>query len=538
MNRDTNDVVVRTRQGLVRGLRQGGVDRFKGIPYAAAATGANRFRSPRPAPGWSGEREATAFGPAALQRPSRLAEWVYGPANLVTDNMDEDCLTLNIWAPANAKNKAVLVWIHGGGWRIGASSLPIFDGTRYAADGDVVFVGINYRTGVLGWAAHPDLKDPQTGAWANWAIQDQIEALRWISANIAEFGGDPTQITVMGHSGGAINAVMLAGMEPAPPIRRIIVLSSPYIAPPSSIDAADWGVALEALAGQFETSVAGLRNVPAMPLVDAELAQASSLKTQTGRLYRGPVVDGVVVDEWPTYKPWPNVPTLLGTNLAEGARYGLVDPESGEQVSPPMPEAPAELEGMVGQAFEAFGGGGLDVGVVRGVLSGYQSAAKAEGRSNRLSEAVADVMGDITGRYFMVRKTEVAIQAGRNDIYYFQHELPLMPPNGNAPHGAQLPLVFGTNGLSHHARKIGDGQLHRQISRAIIDAYSSFARTGQPSSPLLPSWHPFQTGGHNAMAVGRDGRIGQFGDLARYHQMESLDRFQSLTPPESRSLSR
>jgi len=124
--------------------------------------------------------------------------------------MSEDCLTLNIWAPTPSQPKPVIVWIHGGGYRTGATSMPVFDGAPFAEIGNVVMVTINYRLGVLGWAAHRDLADPKTGDFANWAVQDQIEALRWVRENIAAFGGDPARVTVMGQSGGAINAVMIA----------------------------------------------------------------------------------------------------------------------------------------------------------------------------------------------------------------------------------------------------------------------------------------------------------------------------------------
>ena len=132
------------------------------------------------------------------------------------EKTDEDCLTLNVWSPDTHASLPVIVWIHGGGWRTGSSSMPVFDGSHYAEIGNVVFVTINYRLGVLGWAAHPDLRDADTGAFANWAVQDQVAALHWVSDNIAAFGGDPDRITVMGQSGGAINSIMRIGSVTAP----------------------------------------------------------------------------------------------------------------------------------------------------------------------------------------------------------------------------------------------------------------------------------------------------------------------------------
>src|SRR5205823_3077353 len=157
--------------------------------------------APRP-----GVRDATAPGPSSLQTLAGRTAWIYeddgGPA--------EDCLSLNVWTPGLSGARPVLVWFHGGSFQAGHAALPCFDGRRLARDGDAVVVTCNYRLGALGWLAHPDLRDPDTGHWANWGLQDQAAALRWVRENIARFGGDPGNVTLFGESAGAMSIAHLA----------------------------------------------------------------------------------------------------------------------------------------------------------------------------------------------------------------------------------------------------------------------------------------------------------------------------------------
>jgi len=188
----------RTTAGLVAGRVDGGVRVFKGIPYAAPPVGPLRWRPPQPPKPWDGVRECTAFGPACPQ-PTRVK--VAGTVG----RQDEDCLTLNVWAPAEppAEGLPVMMWIHGGGFTIGAGSMPFYDGAALARQG-VVLVTINYRLGPLGFLAHPLLsKESEHGVSGNYGLLDQIAALRWIRDNIAAFGGDPHRVTIFGESAGS-----------------------------------------------------------------------------------------------------------------------------------------------------------------------------------------------------------------------------------------------------------------------------------------------------------------------------------------------
>ena len=197
---------MRTKAGELRGAHENGIAVFRGVPYAAAPIGELRFAPPQPAPPWQGVRDATQDGPIAPQGRSRLAH-VMGDFERP---QSEDCLTLNIWTPAaDAKKRPVLVWIHGGAFASGAGSLPWYSGERFAANGDVVVVSINYRLGALGFLCLPGVSD------GNLGLLDQVAALRFVRDNIAAFGGDPDNVTVVGQSAGAASIAILMTMPQA-----------------------------------------------------------------------------------------------------------------------------------------------------------------------------------------------------------------------------------------------------------------------------------------------------------------------------------
>ena len=214
------DLVVRTKAGELRGARENGIAVFRGVPYAAAPVGELRFAPPQPVPAWRGVRDASQDGPIPPQGRSRLAH-VMGDFERP---QSEDCLTLNIWTPAaDSKKRPVLVWIHGGAFASGAGSLPWYSGERFAANGDVVVVSINYRLGALGFLCLPGVSD------GNLGLLDQVAALRFVRDNIAAFGGDPDNVTVVGQSAGAASIAILMTMPQARGLfRRAILQSTPF----------------------------------------------------------------------------------------------------------------------------------------------------------------------------------------------------------------------------------------------------------------------------------------------------------------------
>jgi len=206
---DFENAKVLVKQGWLQGYTDGKLKIFKGIPYAAPPGGALRFRHPQDPGRWRGVRSAKEFGAAAIQHVmdiSNLPANVHGvPQMFARSHYEEDCLYLNIWSPAKTPDDKlpVFIWIHGGGMVAGSGVEVVCDGEGLAKRKDMIVVTINYRLGLFGFFAHPDLTAEAGGTSGNYALYDMRKACQWVKENIAAFGGDPNNITVAGQSGGA-----------------------------------------------------------------------------------------------------------------------------------------------------------------------------------------------------------------------------------------------------------------------------------------------------------------------------------------------
>lgn len=313
-----------TDLGTAIGEDAGDVQVWRGIPYAAPPVGDLRFRPPEPAAPWGGWREATAFGPECPQR-MRGGTTVVG---------DEDCLTLNVWAPADrAAPLPVMVFIHGGGFVQGSGSVVLYDGSSLARRG-VVVVTINYRLGALGFLATDDLvAESAEGSAGNYGIRDQIAALGWVRRNAAAFGGDAANVTIFGESAGAVSVCALLGAPSADDLfERAVVqsgggcygwprLDEATLTEPTS--AVDRGAEIAAAAGcDGADALACLRGLSAAAVVDATwMASASGL----GLPDVGPNSDGVVLlaETWDRYADGsaPDRPVIIGSNADESRSF-------------------------------------------------------------------------------------------------------------------------------------------------------------------------------------------------------------------------
>jgi para-nitrobenzyl esterase len=195
-----------TPSGLLQGTMEDGITVYKGIPFAAPPLGGLRWRAPESRAEWTGVRDASKFAPVCIQVP--IVNAVLG-MNAVTTS--EDCLYLNVWTPAKSPNDglAVMVWIYGGGFTNGGTSIAGYNGANLAKKG-VVVVSVAYRLGKLGFLSHPQLTAEQGGHSGNYGLLDQIAGLQWVKRNIAAFGGDPSRVTIFGESAGGISVSMLA----------------------------------------------------------------------------------------------------------------------------------------------------------------------------------------------------------------------------------------------------------------------------------------------------------------------------------------
>ncbi|PZO02360.1 MAG: hypothetical protein DCF28_08565 [Alphaproteobacteria bacterium] len=305
------------------GVASPGVSVFRGIPYAAPPVGSLRWREPQPA---AAQRRinATAFGPACIQPVSEAQDEAFGP----TGPQSEDCLTLNVWAPSVAPAAAlpVMVWIHGGGYASGSGSLPAYDGSSLTRQGAVV-VTLNYRLGALGFFAHPALDTEPSPGSINFGILDQIAALRWIQANIAAFGGDPGNVTIMGESAGAQSVLVLFASPLACGLFHKGIAQSPYGIPSHSrAEARTVGVEVArglGLDGE-NASLAELRQVPA---ADFASLTGPGRSLAPSPVYGDPVLPASILEQFERGES-AALPLIIGNNSNEASVAELfgIDP--------------------------------------------------------------------------------------------------------------------------------------------------------------------------------------------------------------------
>lgn len=349
--------VVTISSGGLRGRREGSANVFRGIPYAAAPIGDLRWRATQPHPKWEGVREASEFGQAPPQAgPTDVADIVsIGGAPEPTS---EDSLTLNIWSPADSAAPApVMVWLHGGSNRMGAGSLPFYDGSAFARDG-VLLVSVNYRLGHLGFFAHPALASeaPAHEPLGQQGLLDQIAALEWVRDNIAAFGGDPTNIILFGESAGGLDILALMTAKRARGLfHKTIVQSGGGWLPATPLKTAlERGVAAATALGLTNPDAAALRAIEPKQLMAVEGAF-------------NPVIDGRLLDRDPVSAfargDFADVPMMIGANSGEDSllNYGGGLKRFGQIIKPTdklaavYPEAEGDKDELVRLGFRDFG---------------------------------------------------------------------------------------------------------------------------------------------------------------------------------------
>lgn len=470
-------VVAHTSAGPVAGERTGESVVFRGVPYARPPVGPLRFASPRPPLPWRQVRDATRFAPAFTQ-------------NLDPDSR-EDALCANVWTPDTHGRRPVLVYIHGGGWQVGAGSLPTYDGSRLAARGDLVVVTFNYRLGPFGFGYHEDLTDDATGDCANWALQDQAALLRWVRENAEAFGGDPHNITLSGTSAGGASAWQLAlRADVRSIVRRIVPISACHVwTPATSLTVPDARQAYEDLASRLGTTVRGLRAVPADAIRttwNGLFAGAPAGRALgSGREYRGPVVDGRWMHGFDHQLPTPALPVLSVHTRTEGSFYT----GPGSPIPTPAPTDDASLREAV-RGVLLKGAASVPDSLVDGCLDAYRAAAVADGLPLDPVSLWTDIWGDGLFRYLDIRLAERHARTGSAPGYLMEFAHPARAPWFGTPHEHTSPFLFGTYGIAENAPECGTGPGERGVSNAFVDAVASFARSGDPGWPVFSPDRP------------------------------------------------
>lgn len=467
--------IVRAPAGTVRGIETDGQKVFRGIPYALPPVGERRWKPPVALPAWTGVRDATAFGPACQQPPAPPGS-IYAE---VYPAMSEDCLSLNIWAPAGAKKAPVFVWIHGGNLVRGSSQQAMFDGAQLAKRG-VIVVSINYRLGIFGYFAHPGLSaESPEGASGNYGVMDQIAALKWVKANIGAFGGDARNVTIAGESAGGLAILhLLVSPRARGLFGKAIVQSASLMNIPELKTMAHGVPSAEALGEHYAGAIgaktmADLRAIPG-PDLAARAVKAGFASTA--------IVDGKVITR-----------QLLDTfERGEQARVPLMTGFTAGEIStmksilPGLPEAST----FTPESYEAK------------IRASYGPLADEFLRLYPSDAIGVHLLAAARDGFFAWNSQKLVREQARAGqpayLYYFDHHMPSSDAAGiHAFHASEVPFMFGTiDRVTPLWPAIPDTPAERRLSDAMVDYWASFARAGAPMASGQPAWPS-----HNARAA-------------------------------------
>lgn len=494
---------VRVAEGELRGAAADGIAAFKGIPYAAAPVGWLRWRTPQPPAPWTGRREATGFRADCVHEPDP------GDAAPSTAPLAEDCLHLNVWRPAAAGTLPVLVWIHGGGYGQGGSSPALYDGSTLAREGLVV-VSLNYRLGRLGFFSHPALLRAKEGETGNFALMDQLAALRWVQDNIAAFGGDPAQVTVMGESaGGDAVAHLMTSPRGAGLFRRAVMLSGggrrpllgglPLDAGPDTRSALGVGrVFAEAhgITGDGPEALAALRALPAATINRGVNVPSQGANGRLPESYAmGPILDGAIV-----------VGTPGQVLHAGGARVPLLIGTTGADIS------------LMAQDADPFSFFGSDRARAQAAYAAAGNVPLAIGADFTMQEPARFAAREVTRAglpAWLYRFNYVAVSERAN--------------TPGAPHATELAYLFGTLPARYPGAVAPQDEAASTLFRQAI---ARFARSGDPNGPGLPAWPRLDPVHEGIMLFGREGGA-QFGPDPWRDRLDAVERAQPAPLPVS-----
>lgn len=459
-------VLVNAPAGPVKGTAQDGVHIFKGIPYALPPVGDARWKPPAPVPAWENALDATAFGPACVQP-------VTG-GNIYAETLSpisEDCLNLNVWASKGARNAPVIVWIHGGALTRGANSQIVYDGAALAKRG-VILVAINYRLGMLGYLAHPELSaESPDGVSGNYGLLDQIAALKWVHENISAFGGNPGNVTIAGQSAGAQSVVHLMASPRARGLFHKAIAQSAYIPSTPELKKQRFGMPSAEEEGVHFADKLGGRNIDALRAIAAEALTGGPALAgyQPSATIDGVVLPRQLVDIFDSGEQ-AAVPIIAGFNSGEV--------RSLRRLLPPAPANAGDYEAAIRKGY----------GDLSDMFLKFYPAATID---ESLLDTTRDAMFGWTSER-MVRSQSAIGQSAF--LYFFDHGYPAANDKGlRAFHASELPYVFGNVARTPEAwPKVPDSAAERILSEAMMGYWVSFARDGKPDATGWPAWRAYE----------------------------------------------
>ena len=471
--------VAQTANGKVAGYIQDGVTIFKGIPYAKA----NRFEAPVQADSWEGIRSCRQYGPVSPQgaRSGWANDEIAFAFNWNDGVQGEDCLRLNVWTPAlDSRKRPVMVWLHGGGYSAGSGQeLPSYDGTSLAFAEDVVVVSINHRLNVLGFLDLSAYGEKYAKS-ANAGLLDIVASLKWVRDNIAAFGGDPSNVTIFGQSGGGGKVTTLLATPCAKGLfHKAIVQSGSMLRTMESKYSRKIGIATVRNLGLDASSIDKISEVPYGELLAAGEKAIAQVKAEADRdgvasfiFGWAPTVDGAVLPSQPFDPQAPaisaDIPMIIGTTRHEFSMTTYV---------PALRNAGREevigiLKGRYGEGTERF----------------LELFAKAYPGSKPADMLDADFVFRPSAIEQALRKSLQG--AAPVYMYMFNWESPILDGILRSTHCMEIPFVF--NNADRHASMTGGGAQAMKLASKMSHCWAEFARCGKPSAEGLPEWEPFE----------------------------------------------
>ena len=499
---------VKTANGKVEGTSEpSGIRSYKGIPFAAPPVGDLRWREPQPVKNWDGVRPATQFGPRCMQGS------MFGDMVFRSNGMSEDCLYLNVWTPAKAANERlpVLVYFFGGGFVAGDGSEPRYDGESMAKMG-IVSLTVNYRLGVFGFMAHPELtKESPHHASGNYALLDQNAALQWVRKNIAAFGGDSGRVTIAGESAGsiAVSAQMASPLSKgliAGAIGESGALIAPTLPPVPLAQGEEEG-------SKFATSV-GAASLAALRAMTSQQIQEAAAKLPIGRF--ASTVDGYVLPKPPVEifaaGEQAHVPLLAGWNTEESnARAVLAANE-------PTPD-------NLSKALHTLYAD-----------RGDEAARLYSGSSpDEVRQAATDLASDRFIAYSTWKWTDLHGETGGKPVYRYLYGRPRPQMNaGPADVNASTPRPSAARGAVHSAEieyAMGNLATNKvfawtaddyKVSEIMQGYFANFVKTGNPNGQGLPQWPTANSTPAQVMRIDVDTRAQSDHTRDRYLFLDSI----------------
>ncbi|WP_163718525.1 carboxylesterase/lipase family protein [Mangrovibacterium lignilyticum] len=480
-----NGAIVETKFGKIRGYRRNGIYTYKGIPYGASTGGKNRFMAPQEPEAWTGVRNALSFGNAAPQggglgdpmRPdfSHFSDWF--TYDWAEKRYDEDCLSVNVWTPEinNNTKRPVLVWFHGGGFAGGSSiQIEAYIGENLSRIGDAVVVSVNHRLNLFGFLNLGAIGGEKYKDSATAGMQDCVASLRWVNENIANFGGDPGNVTIFGQSGGGAKVSLLMAMPAAKGLfHKAMTISGAMLKVASYDSQAEKAHAFLKAAGISPKNIDKIQDIPWQ-----DLYRITRTDRALGSMVYAPCLDNLHIPRHPFDPSAPSIsagiPMIIGSCTGEQSHSG--DDPSLEDIT---------FEELVDRIQNGRGGRGLFVGNLafgnrtKDVIDAY-----AKVFPEKKPVAIWSLLG---GRNSQLKQADLqTANGGAVYNYWFDWATPLYDGRPRAYHNSDLPFWFSTTDVMD--TMTGGGDRPRRLAEKMSLALANFARTGDPNHEGIPYW--------------------------------------------------